>query len=175
MNAWFALLRDLYLMRRGPSDLPYSPIALLVLVTIATGFSLATHIQASPQPQPLPVLIGHLLDLVLLNALLALHAKPSRFIQTAAAELLASLPFVLLLFAALRVIGPITLPVTPENVRPEYGLLMPLLPLMLWWLFVRVRILSQALEIPATRAFSLLVLMYIAKIVLLTPFVKLPE
>ena len=70
----------------------------------------------------------------------------------------------------LSFIGPLPNPVTPETVRPEHALLMPLVPLTFWWLGVRIRILSLALDTPPLRAFALLTLLWIAKMVLLTPF-----
>lgn len=174
MNAWLALLRDLYLMRRGPSDAPYSPTALVVLFGIALGLGVATNAVGAADPQTPVVLIAHVVELVLLNALMTVKGHASRFVQTAISELLAALPFAVSIHVVLSFIGPLPNPVTPDNVRPEHALLMPLVPLTFWWLGVRIRIMSQAIEVPPLRAFALLTLLWIAKMVLLAPFVTAP-
>ncbi len=170
MNAWLLLLRDLFLFRRGPADAPYAPMALATLFAIVLGFGMATNAVGTTTPQLHVVLIAEVIDLVLLNALLTVKGHQARFVQTATADLLVALPFTISIYAVLSFIGPLPNPVTPETVRPEHALLMPLVPLTFWWLGVRIRILSLALDTPPLRAFALLTLLWIAKMVLLTPF-----
>lgn len=174
MNAWIALLGDLYRMRRGPSDAPYAPTALVALFALSLGLGVATNVVGTSESQSHLVLIAHVIDLVLLNALMTVKGHRPRFVQTAISDMLVALPFAGFVFVVLSFIGPLPNPVTPDTVRPEHALLMPAVPLACWWLATRIRILSLALDVPMARAAVLLTLLWIAKMVLLAPFVTAP-
>lgn len=175
MQTWWLLLRDLFLFRRGPADAPYSSIALLTLATLASLIDTASHPLRSLESQPLAAVMHVLLGLLLTRALLAVHRHSARFVQTATADLLVHAPVAALTLVLLSLVGPIPTVLTPESFRPEFTLLIITLPLTLWYVVVRTRIFAQALEVPALRAFGLLVLIFIAQAILTAPFLKVPE
>jgi hypothetical protein len=61
------------------------------------------------------VLIAHVIDLVLLNALMTVKGHRPRFVQTAISDMLVALPFAGFVHVVLSFIGPLPNPVTPDN------------------------------------------------------------
>lgn len=158
MKAWLDLISGLFLFRRGPADVPYAPTTLVVLfVAMILIDAAAGRALTGQSGDTLLVLLNNGISLLLVHAVLTLHAKPARFVQTATALLLIRISLSLLMLAVFA--GVLPLPQRPEDLRAPQALLISLMfPLILWYLALRVHVLRQALDITVARAISLVIL-----------------
>jgi hypothetical protein len=158
MNAWLILLRDLFLFRRGPSDVPYSLNLLTLLVaTMVAIDALAARMLPEQSGNNVLAILNNGVSLGLLYALLRATGKTARFVQTANALLMVRVAMSLVTVLVLYLVSPI--PQRPEDLQPQQALLMSMvLPLLIWYLALRVHILRQALEVTLGRAFSVVIM-----------------
>jgi hypothetical protein len=159
-----ARLRDLFLLRGGPQDLPYSLRLTRALVIALVLLDLA-YSRLLDIPLPLPrvaVSIGLLLGLPWL--LLALRQRRERYLQTLAALTAAELLFTALFMPlALAAIG-MPLP-DPENPDPAQIALGWLTLLLLGWkLMVNGHIYRHALDWPRFPAMLLVLALFLLQL-----------
>lgn len=146
-----AILRDILLLRRGPQDLPYSPI-LLVVAGLASLFVSywATALLLPQQSDLLPrVVAALLLHLGFLYLLLNALQKRARFVQTAFASLLVDVLFTAVVLPLLPVFEPLSRRgATPDSVTAAAAFASLLfLAFGIWRIVVDAHIVRQALDI----------------------------
>lgn len=145
LSTLLPLVRDLVFLRRGPQDLPYSPVllALLIGATLVLYGALAANLQRVQLPRGA---FSLLLQLGLTWTALHVAEKPSRFVQTATALVGASI--VLTLLAIPGYFGVDNLPDAPKQVTQAQALaIMFLLVFQVWDLAITAHILRHALEL----------------------------
>lgn len=161
MNALLNLLRDLLLLRRGPQDVPYSPVllGLLCVGVVVVDHALAATLLEGGAPTArvlfsLAILIG-------LPALaLAMANLAARWVQTACA--LAATAIVFSLLALPVVLGVGRLPADPADMTQAqflFGMLS--IVLLAWQVAVKGSIFRHALGVPL-RAGVLLAIAFFA-------------
>lgn len=148
MPAFLLALRDIFLLRRGPQDMPYSSRLLAAVCGASVLLQLAiASVLAVPGSALGAGLIGLAFNLGVLYLLLNLRGVGSRFVQAALA-----LTSCAIVFAILSV--PIVLfaggkPPTAETITPLQALLGLLaLPVVAWKLIVDAHILRHSLNLP---------------------------
>jgi len=171
-TAWLGLLRDLFLFRRGPADVPHAPtlVAVLVAAMIALDVLSQRLLYTTPGPIEGPF-VNMLIGLLMLHVVLQLHGKQARFVQTATVWILCRLA-VTLASAIIMWFGA-PLPLQSEEVRPEHLVLVCMtLPLLIWYVALRVQVLRQALDVTLSRAFIVFLLMGFAQYVMLVALLE---
>ncbi|HQW82439.1 MAG TPA: hypothetical protein PLQ74_11285 [Pseudomonadota bacterium] len=172
MNVWLTLIRDLFRFRRGPADVPYVPSLLFALfvamIMIDAG---AARALTGQNGNPMLAAANNGVALLLIHVLLKISGKPARFMQTATALLLVRVALSLLTLLLMSAVLPI--PKDPEDLQPLQALLMALmLPLLIWYMALRVHILRHALEVVWPRALGLVLLIAAAEFVIALLFVQ---
>lgn len=165
MNAWLPLVRDLFLFRRSPADLPYAPTVLLILFVLMIAIDAsAARVLTGESGDPLLAALNNGASLLLIHALLRVTGKQARFVQTATALLMIRVTLSLLSLALLAAVLP--MPQRPEDLQPLQALLMAfVLPLLVWYLALRINVLRHALDIAWPRAVGLVLLIAAAEFV----------
>jgi hypothetical protein len=145
---FLVVVRDLCQLRRGPQDLPYSPIlfGLLVAVSVVLDLAMGGLIEGTSN-----VLARSLLSTTLILALcwtaLSLRQFRNRYVQTASALVVCSIVFTLLILPVIYLAGPA--PEAPHQLTPRQVLLgWAMLAIIVWNLAVNANILRHALEAP---------------------------
>ncbi|HWT17184.1 MAG TPA: hypothetical protein VN581_15510 [Patescibacteria group bacterium] len=172
MNAWFTLARDLFLFRRGPADVPYSPaiLSLLFVAMIAIDAS-AARVLTGTAGDPLLAALNNGVSLLLIHGLLTISGQQARFVQTATALLLVRVALSLLTLALLAAVLP--MPERPEDLQAGQALLMGLmLPLFVWYMALRVHVLRQTLETSPLRALGVVLLIATAEFIVALLFAQ---
>lgn len=154
MNAWLLAIRELFIFRRSPADLPHAPALLSALIVMMVAIdALAARLLTGQSGDSLLALINNLVALLLVYGLLNATGKSPRFVQTATALLLVRVAMSLLTVLLLFAIAPI--PEKPDDLKPGQAVLMSMtLPLLVWYVALRIHIFRHALEITLPRAFS---------------------
>jgi len=142
-----ALYRDICQLRRGPQDLPYSPLLLTAVCVATLLLQLAiAELFGVAGDTLLAGIIGLAFNLGVLHLVLTLRGLGNRFVQTALAWFGCAMFFTLLLLPVMLLTG--VPPVSPEQVTPGQGLVALLaLPILGWWLVVDAHILRQGLNL----------------------------
>jgi hypothetical protein len=162
-----ALIRScarLLSFRAGGEHMPHSPTLLAMLLAVALVLDIAVtgrlpDVEASPVLKLLNLGVG----LGLLFLLLQGAAKAERFVQTATALALSTLPFQLVLSPMILVLWPVR--ENPEQLTPLQAMVtLMMLPLFLWWLAVRIWILRGATEYRWLSVIILSMAMFVAEI-----------
>ena len=149
MNVWLTLIRDLFRFRRGPADVPYVP-SLLFALFVAMIMIDAGAARALTGQNGNPMLAAANNGVALLLVRVALSV------------------LTLLLMSAV-----LPIPKDPEDLQPLQALLMALmLPLLIWYMALRVHILRHALEVVWPRALGLVLLIAAAEFVIALLFVQ---
>ena len=160
MNVWLTLIRDLFRFRRGPAKRGVCRPR-LVAARALTG----------QNGNPMLAAANNGVALLLIHVLLKISGKPARFMQTATALLLVRVALSLLTLLLMSAVLPI--PKDPEDLQPLQALLMALmLPLLIWYMALRVHILRHALEVVWPRALGLVLLIAAAEFVIALLFVQ---
>ena len=172
MNVWLGVLRDLFLFRRGPADVPYAPSLLPALfIAMIVIDAVAARALTGQAGDPLLAAINNGIALLLIHGLLTMADKRARFVQTATALLLVRVALSLLTLVLLAAVLPI--PKNPEDLKPGQAVLMGLMmPLLIWYLALRVHVLRQALDIAWSRALALVLLIAAAEFVIALLFAQ---
>ncbi|HET6546081.1 MAG TPA: hypothetical protein VFG55_04960 [Rhodanobacteraceae bacterium] len=149
------LVRDLCQLRRGPQDLAYSPLLLLVLVVASVLLDMALggvlEVKGSVLPRSL---LSTALILALCWTALAARGLGNRFVQAGSALVACAMAFSLLMLPIAALTG--TPPATPEQLTPLQVLLAWLaLAIIVWKLSVDAHILRHALDAPFALGFLL--------------------
>lgn len=166
MQHFLTLLWDICRLRRGPQDLPYSPLLLLVACVVSLGLQLVIARVMGVEHDTLGAgMLSLAFNLGALLLLLNLRDKRSRFVQTALAMLCCALLFTLLSLPIVLLIG--SRPPTPEQLTPLQALLGLLsLPLLIWKIMVDAHILRHSLDVPFLAGIVIAVLWLIAELAL---------
>jgi hypothetical protein len=166
VSALLHLLRDLLLLRRGPQDIPYSPVLLGLL---CVGVVLVDHALAAALVEggaPTPRVLFSLAVLVGLPALaLAMANLSARWVQTACA--LAATGIVFSVLALPVVLGVGRLPADPADVTNTqfvFGLLS--MALLGWQVAVKGNIFRHALGVPLRAGVLLAIAFFAIELVL---------
>ncbi|WP_257386273.1 hypothetical protein [Tahibacter caeni] len=154
MLSLLVTLRDILVLRRGPQDMPYSPV-LLAIAALASLFVsqwATTVLLPQRQDQLLSVAAALALHLGLLYLLLNALQRQARFVQTAAASLSVDVVFTAAMLPALMVVQPLFsrsgAPPPPEALTGGAFLAsLLLIGLAVWRIVVDAHILRQTLEI----------------------------
>lgn len=149
MKSLLEVLRDIFLLRRGPQDLPHSPGLLLgtCAVTLATQFAMALVLGVDGNVL-LAGIIGLTFNLGVLYLLLGLRHLRNRFVQAGSALLLCGLVFTLLSLPIALIAGGQP-PPTPETITPLQAVLgMISLPIVIWYVVVNAHVLRHSLDLP---------------------------
>lgn len=158
MPSLLVTLRDILLLRRGPQDLPYSPILLLIVAAADLALQQwATALLPVEHDQPARVVVEVALYLGLFYLLLHALQRQARFVQAATASVCVDaltnalvLPLLSLMEPALRASAqPGATPETVAGAMNGGVALASLLfiAIVVWRLVVNVHILRQTLEI----------------------------
>ena len=157
MREFFVAFRDLFRLRSGPQDLPYSPRLLAGLVMVELVLDLVTaQIMATPETavSPLRTIVAAALTLLALYAVLAVGKKAGRFVQTATAWVAVKLFFELITLPMVSLVG--HPPATPEALTLVQGLLtFPMIGALIWWLMAATNVIRHALELRTALAFPI--------------------
>lgn len=146
---------DIALWKRGPQDLPASPVLLAAVIAIYAGLSVVlSAIAPNPDERVLARLaIDTAFSLLWTGGLLLLFHRGARFLQTMTAMIGTAVllePLLTLVQTILMKLGqahPLALPV-----------MLILVVLLVWYLIINARILRSALEIPMLAAVLLTLL-----------------
>ena len=151
MPALLVILRDILFLRRGPQDLPYSPLLLAIVAAVCLMISLWAGSILMPKQTDtlLRVLAGLLLHLGFLYLLLNALQHQARFVQTALASLLVDVLFTAVVLPLLPIFEPFSRNApTPDNVNGVAAIAsLLLLALGVWRIVVDAHILRAALEV----------------------------
>lgn len=155
LRALFAVVIDIVLLRRGPEQLPTSPV--LLGISVALYCAIAATVAgvmgtADPRlPFEMIVIIGA--TLLWYRIGLQLAKKAERFVQTATA-----------LFATRALIAPVDLPIRltvfsqmQANTQPSSLLALLFLGLLVWQFVINVRIVRAAFEWPLPAAIIMII------------------
>lgn len=148
MYPFFFLLRDIFLLRRGPQDAPFSPTLLAGVCAASVLLQVAVASVLGIEGNALGAsLLGLAFNLMLLYVLLALRGVRERFVQTALTLTACAVLFAILSLPVVLMSG--GKPPTPETITPVQALLGLLaLPLVVWKLVVDAHILRHSLNLP---------------------------
>jgi hypothetical protein len=172
VTAVLRLLVEIALMRRGPEDLPASPV---ILALTAAGYFLVNFaVSTLAPPIPGPWLQQLALDVAFIflwnRIVLDLRRKPERYLQTTTA-----------LFGYQAVIAPLWIGAVwaVGRFRNDPPVLFPVsvagLAILVWMLAVNVRILRSALEWPTGACVGIVVLQTIvSQLLLISLFPAVP-
>jgi hypothetical protein len=169
------ILRDILFLRRGPQDLPYSLLLLVVagLASMAVSYW-ATSLVLPDQSDLLPsVVAGVLLHLGFLYLLLNALQRQARFVQTALAKLLVDVLFTAVVLPLLPMIEPLRHGnPTPESVTAGAAFASLLfIAFGIWRIVVDAHVMRQALEIRLLPALLInIALVFASQIVLVALF-----
>jgi len=164
-----AVVRDLMLLRRGPQDLPHSEalLAVLVLAALLVESLLATQMLGADDfaGAALRVAAAVAVVLAVTFALLRLHQRQARFVQTGCALIAVALLFAL----ATAVVLSLALPLpkdrtTMTGAQMLAGVLS--LGVVAWQLLVRGNIFRHALEVSLARGIRFALSLTIAELIL---------
>ena len=154
MPSLLVTLRDLLLLRRGPQDLPYSPVLLAIaaLASLLVSQWAANVLLPQRQDQLISVVAALALHLGLLYLLLNALQRQARFVQTATASLCIDVVFTTAMLPGLMVVQPLLsatgAPPPPEAITGVAFLAsLLLIGLAIWRIVVDAHILRQTLEI----------------------------
>jgi len=164
MKTLVELARDLCWLRRGPQDLPYSPLLGMLLFGAAVILDLVLVGVLRPDQVRFP---RTLLDDVLMVGLpclaLTIAGKGERIWQTVGAISLVSIVFALL-FAPILLVPTVAVGATPTGIQLMAGWLW--LALLSWHLMVTGHILRHALEVPMTIGVMLALGFFVANVMI---------
>lgn len=163
------VVRDLMLLRRGPQDLPHSESLLgtLALTSVLLGSLLSVRLLGSTDlvAAALGSAASIAVAMAVTFALLRLHQRPARFVQTASALLAVSLPFAVVAAIVVAMASPL-----PKDKQTLSGIQLLAgaiaLALVVWQLLVRGNIFRHALEVPLARGVLLSLSLTFAELVL---------
>ncbi len=142
------MVRDIFLLRRGPQDLPHSPRLLVgvCLISLAVQMMVA-YVLGIEGNTLLAGIIGLMFNLGVLYLLLSLRQVRNRFIQAGTALLLCGLVFSLLSLPIAMLAG--GHPPTAETMTPLQAVLgMISLPIVIWYVVVNGHVLRHSLDLP---------------------------
>jgi hypothetical protein len=150
--------------RAGGENMPHSPPLLAVLMALALALDLAvTGRLPDMESSPLLKILNLGVGLGLLFLLLQGAGKAERFLQTAIALALSTLPFQLALSPVILVLWPVR--EHPEQLTAlQAALTLITMPLFLWWLAVRMWILRGATEYRWLSVIILAMALFVAEI-----------
>ena len=163
MIEFLQLLRDILWLRRGPQDIPYSPILLasVCAVVLVLHAALAAIFDTQGDSLFLSVL-ALAVDLGFLYFILSLRGHASRFVQTATTLVACTIVFTLLVVPITLMVG--VPPKTPDQVTALQGLMgMVALAVFVWKLVVDAHVLRHALSIPFFAGMGVAILWLIAE------------
>ncbi|MBS0557822.1 MAG: hypothetical protein JSR27_10465 [Proteobacteria bacterium] len=148
MPAFFSVLRDVILLRRGPQDMPHAPRLLVAVCAASLALQLAIASVLGISGDAFGAgLIGLAFNLGVLYLLLGLRGVRSRFVQAALALTSCAMVFAILSVPIVLAAG--GKPPTPETMTPAQALLGVLaLPVVVWKLIVDAHILRHSLDVP---------------------------
>jgi hypothetical protein len=162
MTEFLQLLRDILWLRRGPQDVPYSPILLVACCVAALTLQLVLASIFTEGGNLVASLIALLLDLGLLYFVLMLRGFTSRFVQTATALIACTILFTLIALPITFIVG--TPPKATDQVTAVQGVLgLVALVVITWKLVVDAHILRHALSIPFFAGLALAIFWVIAE------------
>ena len=156
------LVRDLCQLRRGPQDMPHSPMLLgtLIAASILLDTLIGNLMDRSPNALA-RTLVSTGLILALCAIALSIRQLMPRYVQTATALVACSIAFSLLALPILALVGPV--PEPPATMAPLQVLLSwALLAMLIWNLAVNAHILRHALDAPFVFGFALVVAWMVA-------------
>ena len=169
MAALLNLIWDICCLRRGPQDLPYSPLLLLALVAISVSYQLMIALLrnlGSFGEVLAGALFGVALMFTVLHVALTLRGMRNRFVQSASALLGCTLVFALLRLPVELLIG--TPPATPADITALQALLaLVSLPLLGWNVVAYAHVLRHSLDIPFLAGLALSLLWIVIGIALI--------
>jgi hypothetical protein len=145
----FALLvMDLCHLRRGPDEMPYSPVLLALLIVAGVLLDVVTgRLLGAGANVLLRSLVSTAVVLALCWIALRIRRLENRYVQTASALVACSIVFSLLVLPLAWLSGPA--PATPAEMTPRHVLLSwAMLGLIVWNLVVVAHIVRRALEAP---------------------------
>ena len=142
------VVRDLCQLRRGPQDLPYSPVLLALLIAASILIDLASGTVISGASNVLPrSLVSTSLVLGLCWIALSIRRLGSRFVQTASAVIACSIVISLLAVPIVWLAG--APPASGQPPAPLQVLLAwAMLALIVWNVAINANIVRHALEAP---------------------------
>ena len=155
LRALFSVLVDIILLRRGPEQLPASPVLLYIVIGVYLAISAMVVASQSVQDRnwPAELLIGTISMLVWFRVALQLANKRERFQQTMTA-----------MFGVSTIFAPLLVPMLNSVVaqmqakeQPSQFLSMLSLFLMVWLVVIFVRIVRAAFEWPWPAALLLVI------------------
>ncbi|MBL8297249.1 MAG: hypothetical protein JNN30_02770 [Rhodanobacteraceae bacterium] len=165
MPSLVAILRDILLVRRGPQDLPYSPLLLAVAALASLAGSYWATVLLLPQQPDVLLHVSAALLLQLGSYYLLLNAfqRKARFVQTSLANLLVDVAFTLAILPLLPIFEPMTRRgATPDTVTAAAAFASLLfIAFGIWRVVVAAHILRQALDVRLLPA----LLIYVALVV----------
>jgi hypothetical protein len=151
LRALFGVVVDIILLRRGPEQLPASPLLMTVVVAVnCVVYGVAYHSQILPfLPEassrwPLDMALSTLLTLVWFRVAFKLVHKPERFVQTMIAVFATNTLFLPLELALIGQLLPFILKKPP--VAAPGLLVLAMCIVAVWTLTVLVRIVRLAFE-----------------------------
>ena len=163
MPAFFYLIRDICLLRRGPQDLPYSVQNLLAVAGICVLLDLAVaFVRATPLGDALAgAVLGLGFTLGALNLVLSIRGLRNRFVQAATALLACALAFTLLSLPLLLLTG--EPPKSAGTATPLQLIVSAIgLPLLVWQVIVEAHVLRHSLDIPFLSGIMIAILWIVA-------------
>jgi hypothetical protein len=168
MRYLLSLYRDICQLRRGPQDLPHSPLLLAAVCAATLLLQLAiAELFGVTGDTLLAGVIGLAFNLGVLHLVLTLRGFGNRFVQTALAWFGCALFFILLLLPVMLLTG--APPVSSDQVTPVQGMLALLaLPILGWWLVVDAHILRHALNLPFLGGLAVAIIWIVAELLLQT-------
>jgi hypothetical protein len=155
LRALFAVVIDIVLLRRGPEQLPASPLLLAISVGLycVIAATVASTMGTADSRLPLEMAVIVSATLLWYRAALQIVKKPERFVQTATA-----------MFATRALIAPLDLPVrltvftqVQAGTQPSSVLALLFLFLLVWQFVINVRIVRAAFEWPLAGAIVMII------------------
>ncbi|MDT8410113.1 MAG: hypothetical protein RQ741_10980 [Wenzhouxiangellaceae bacterium] len=122
MQYWLKTIGQIALLRRGPQDLPASPLSLWLALLAYGAIVIVSGLLDRRPPSGVDLLVSVAVPLAATALLLWLRARPARFIQTAAA-----------LFGTGALIGLVNLPLWLSGSTPVPSLFVLLAVAGLFW------------------------------------------
>lgn len=166
MNALFALFRDVLMLRRGPQDLPHSPVLLAALCVVSVVVDLVLASFLLDGPVPFTRALFSLLLLIALPALaLSMAGLAPRLVQTATALVGTGIVFSLLALPVVAGVG--ELPSDPSELTPSqqlFGLIS--IVLLAYQVAVKGHILRHAMDVPLRAGVLLAIAFFVIELVL---------
>jgi hypothetical protein len=155
LRALFAVVIDIVLLRRGPEQLPASPVLLAICIALYCAIAATVASAMGTVNSRLPVEMAVIIMATLLwyRAGLQIAKKSERFVQTLTA-----------MFATRALIAPVDLPIRltvfsqiQANTQPSSLLAMLFLFLLVWQFVINVRIIRAAFEWPLPAAIIMII------------------